>query len=71
MYSRLILTEQLTTHLINTQQSADERLAALMGQLVKRNPPPEKALDPIAWAAHMNALEHSANETILTELIYE
>ena len=43
----------------------------MMAGLIKQNPPPDKATDNLAWAAHMNALHHSAEETILAELIYE
>jgi len=43
----------------------------MMVGLIKQNPPPDKANDSLAWVAHMNALRHSAEETILAELIYE
>jgi len=70
LYSRLVLSEKLYPHLIDTQNAADERMETLMAQLVKRNPPPDKAIDSIAWVAHMNNLRHSAEEIILDELVY-
>ena len=71
LYSRLLLSERLHRHLLDTQQAANERMETMMAGLIKQNPPPDKATDNLAWAAHMNALHHSAKETILAELIYE
>ena len=65
------MTGRLYPHLYETQKVANQRLGTLMAQLVKRDPPPDKATDNLAWAAHMNALKHSAEEVILNELIYE
>ena len=31
----------------------------------------DEATDSLAWVAHMNALRHSAEESILEELVYE
>jgi len=42
-----------------------------MEQLIKCNPPPDKAVDGFAWAAHMNTLYHIAEESILAELVYD
>ena len=70
-YNQLLLSEKLYPHLRDTQHAAEERLDTLMTQLVKRNPPPDKAKDGLAWAAHMNTLRHTAEETILSELVYE
>ena len=53
------------------QQAENERMDTMMAGLIKQNPPPDKATDNLAWAAHMNALRHSAEETILAELIFE
>ena len=71
LYNQLLRTERLYPHLYETQQTANERMELLMAQLVKRNPHPDKATDNLAWAAHMNVLKHSAEESILNELIYE
>ena len=57
--------------MLDTGQAANERIDTMMAGLIKQNPPPDKATDNLAWAAHMNALHHSAEETILAELIYE
>ena len=71
LYNQLLLTERLYRHLYDTQQAANERIDTLMTQFVKRDPPPNRASDNLAWAAHMNALKHSAEEIVLAELIYE
>jgi hypothetical protein len=71
LYNRLLLTKKLYPHLRDTQRAADERLDKLMAQLVERDPPPDKATDGLAWAAHINALKHSVEEIIFSELVYE
>ena len=71
LYNQLVLTERLYPHLYETQQAAKERVDTLMAQLVKHDLPPDKATDNLAWATHMNALKHSAEENVLTELIFE
>ena len=71
LYNQLLLAGQLNTHLGETQRVANERIDTLMAQLTKRDPPPDKATDNLAWAAHMNALKHSAEEIVLNELIYD
>jgi len=70
-YNQLLLSEQLYPHLRETQQVANERMDTLIAQLAKRDPPPDKAADNLAWVAHMNALKQSAEEIVLDELIYE
>jgi len=42
----------------------------LIVQLTQRDPPPDKAADGLAWAAHMNALRHTAEEIMLDEIVY-
>ena len=54
-----------------TQQAVNERMDTMMAGFTKQNPPPDKATDNLAWAAHMNVLHHLAEEYILAELIYE
>jgi len=71
LYNCLLLTEKLYSHLREVQRTADSRLETLMAQLVKRNPPPDKTTDGLAWANHMNMLKHTAEENIFAELIYD
>ena len=42
----------------------------IVDQLAKSFPPPDKADDPLGWAAHMNGLAAMAEESVLPELIY-
>jgi len=71
LYSQLLLQERLYPHLRATQRAAEERMDTMMVQLAKRDPPPDKAVCGLSWAQHMSALHHTAEETILAELIYE
>ena len=43
---------------------------AALEKLLEKNPAPDKEADPMAWTAHMNALMATAEESILTELVY-
>ena len=70
-YNRLLLTEELYPHCREIQQTAEERLEIMMAQLLKHDPPPDKATDNLAWAAHMNTLKYTAEELVVHELIYE
>ena len=69
-YSRLLLTENLYPHLRETDEAATARLAQVMAALTARNQLPDKANDPMAWTAAMNALKAQAEEMVLNELIY-
>jgi hypothetical protein len=69
-YNRLLLTEKLYPHLREVEQAATARLEQAMGELEKRAQLPDKATDPMAWAAAMNALKAQAEEMVANELIY-
>jgi hypothetical protein len=75
-YSRLLLTETLYPHLREVDVAATARLAQVMGALTAKATVaselklPDKATDPIAWTAAMNALKAQAEEMVLNELIY-
>ena len=71
LYSQLLSEEKLYPHLRDIGRTAMERLETLLAQLAKRNSPPDKASDQMGWVAHMNALHHSAEEIIFSELVYE
>ena len=66
----LILSEQLFPHLQEIDETAHRRVEQLMTELLEKNPAPDKEADPMAWTAHMNALMATAEESILTELVY-
>ena len=69
-YNGMALSEKLYPHCREVQQQSYIRLDMLMKKLVITNPPPDKITDGLSWAAHMNMLRHTAEEFILTEVIY-
>jgi hypothetical protein len=69
-YNRLLMTEKLYPHLREIEQAANRRLEQVIGQLTARNTLPDKAADPMAWTAAMNALKAQAEEMVAHELIY-
>jgi hypothetical protein len=71
LYNKLALTEELFPHCLEIEETASERLELMMKQLTAQNLPPDKAADPIGWAAHMNSLKAQAEEAIYSELIYD
>ena len=69
-YQSMMLTGKLNRHLQETEKAAQERMETLMEGLLQKYPAPDKAKDPMAWAAHMNSLTAMAEESVLTELVY-
>jgi hypothetical protein len=69
-YNRLLLTERLFPHLREVQQAAHERLEAIMSDILAFNPPPDKATDGIAWAAHMTEIHRISEKIMLDEVVY-
>jgi hypothetical protein len=69
-YSRLLLSERLFPHLRETQRMAQERLDSIMSDIMLFNPPPDKAADSFAWAAHMAEIHHTAEKMMLDEIVY-
>ena len=53
-----------------TKDQDSKGLEVLMEKLLEKNPAPSKEENPMAWAAHMNSLTATAEESILTELVY-
>jgi hypothetical protein len=71
LYNRFALSETLFPHCLEIEDAANERLELMMNQLTAQTPSPDRATDPMGWAAHMNSLKAQAEETILSELIYD
>jgi hypothetical protein len=69
-YNRLLLSERLFPHLREVQQAARERLDSIMSDILVFNPPPDKAADGLAWAAHMEAVHRTAEKMMLDEVVY-
>ena len=69
-FNSMLLKNTLKKHLLEVDRAARERMGILMDGLLERNPAPDKAVNQMAWVAHMNGLKHIAEEVILEELVY-
>ena len=69
-YQSMLMTGKLERHLAEIERTAQERVERIVDQLSQTNPPPDKATDPMGWAAHMNSLTAMAEETVVNDLIY-
>jgi hypothetical protein len=69
-YNSMLLKETLFPHLRETEELAIARLEQVMKTLAEKNSLPDKAGDPMGWAAAMNALKAQAEEMVLNELAY-
>ncbi|TCX56710.1 TnpV protein [Dehalobacter sp. 12DCB1] len=70
MYASLMLSGKLNSHLAETDWTAKERIEQITAKLLQRSPAPDKAIDPLGWTGHLNSLRHSAEETVLAEIVY-
>ena len=72
VYSQMLLSEKLYPHLLETEQTAQNRLEQMMPELMKLNGVTEglKAEDPMKWVGLMNNLKAQAEETILADLVF-
>ena len=70
LYNTMLLNGSLYPHLMEVEQTAENRMQQTMTQLLKQNPPPDKESRQMAWVQHMNSLKAQAEELVLTELIY-
>lgn len=73
LYSHLILSGKLYAHLAEVERTCQERLETIIPQMTKQQDVTEelKAKDQFGWVGRMNEIQHSAEETILTEIVYE
>ena len=71
-YTNLLTSGKLNQHLMEIKQTAKTRIEQIMAQMAKAEGVTEelKASDPMKWTGLMNNLRHSAEETVLAELIY-
>ena len=72
-YTTLKTTCRLTQHLAETEQNAKKMAEQLITRMAQEQGINEemKEKNPLEWAAAMNNLKHSAEETVLRELIYK
>ena len=73
LYSRLILSGKLYEHLAEVERTCQERLETIIPQMAKQQGITEelKARDQLGWVGRMNEIQHSAEEIILAEIVYE
>lgn len=69
-YQSMLLTGKLDQHLLEVQKAAEERMEILVAGLLLKYHAPDKAADPLAWAAHLNMIMTMAEEIVREELIY-
>ena len=71
-YSSLLLTGKLDAHLAEIDHSCNERIELIMNQLARREGVTEalKAADQMEWVRRMNNIRASAEEIVLSELVY-
>ena len=72
IYNQLLLTEKLYPHLIEIDETAQNRLEQMMPQLAAAAGATEqlKANDPMRWVGLMNTCKAQAEEILMTELIH-
>lgn len=72
IYSGLLLSGELKTHLLMVQEQAEERFDVLVGQMAKREGVTEqlKAQDQMLWVQRMNNIRARAEEIVLNEVVY-
>ena len=73
LYSRLILSGKLYKHLAEVERTCRDRLDIMIPRMAKQQGVTEelKARDQLGWVGRMNEIKHSAEEIILTEIVYE
>ena len=72
LYTNLLTSGKLNQHLMEIEQTALSRMELLTSQMAKAENVTEelKASDPMKWTGLMNNIRHSAEESVLAELIY-
>ena len=72
LYTNLKTSGKLTEHLAEIEQTAQRMVEQAVAQMAKIEGVTEalKATDPMRWTGLMNNLKHSAEETVLNDLIY-
>ena len=72
LYTGMLMKGTLNTHLEEVDREANRMLEQLTTQMAQEHGVTEelKATDPLRWAGLMNNLRHSAEELVLSDLIY-
>ena len=70
LYNTMLLNGSLYPHLMEVEQTAENRMQQTMQGLLKQNPAQNKEQHQMGWVQHMKSLKAQAEELVLTELIY-
>ncbi len=72
LYHRLLLSEKLYPHLVEIEQTVQERMDAILPKMMETEGVNEelKARDPMQWVGLMNALKAQVEEILMDELIF-
>ena len=72
LYTGLLLTGKLNTHLNEVDDTAHQRMELLTRQMAEAQGINEKlkAQDQLKWVGAMNNIRNAAEEIVLSELIY-
>ena len=72
LFVNLLTAGTLNQHLMEIERTANERLELMVPQMAAAQGVTEqlKASDQMRWVGMMNNIRHSAEETILNDLIY-
>ena len=72
LYTTLLTSGKLNSHLAEIQQTAQRRMEEIVAQMAKAQGVTEelKASDQMKWVQMMNNLQNAAEEMVLAELIY-
>ena len=72
IYQGMVLTGELKAHCLEVQEQAEQRMEFLTARMAETEGVDErlKAADQMLWTAKMNGIRNSAEEIVLTELIF-
>ena len=72
LYTTLLVSGKLNSHLVGVDKQASEMFYLLMKQLAEKEGITEhlKAQDQMAWVQRMNNIRNQAEEIVNTEVIY-
>ena len=73
LYTQLILSGKLHEHLSEVERICNERLDIMIPQMAEAQGITEakKAQNQLGWVGRMNEIKHSAEESILAEIIFD
>ncbi|MBR5111626.1 MAG: TnpV protein [Clostridia bacterium] len=72
LYNSLVFSGKLQAHLLEIEETAQERLTQMMREMKEKAGLTElvKAENQMLWVGQMNALKAQAEEILMAELIY-